>query len=193
MREDFLRAFDEEFTLPVVGRLEERGRHGSRLGAADELLRRSPIGAAAVERIEHDVAAAFVIKPFHKLAGRVIENGRVPTGLNLPEHLHDDGRLATSGVADDLEMLVLGAQRNSQHLLALVHSDADSSALDGLVELLGRDQNRPLQPPSILHFLASANVLGDGESDQDYDRDARQKPAAIRIVQRCSRRHRPVA
>ena len=58
MSEDFLRAFDEEFALPVVGWLEERGSNRSRFRAPDQLLRRSPIGAAAVERIEHNVAAA---------------------------------------------------------------------------------------------------------------------------------------
>ena len=129
MREDLLRAFDEEFTLPVVRRLEERGGHGAGLGAANEFLGRSPIRAAAVERIEHNVTAAFVVKSLDELAGGVVKDGRMPARLNLPQHLHDDGCLAASGVADDLEMLVLSPQRNAEHLPALIHLDADSSTL----------------------------------------------------------------
>jgi hypothetical protein len=78
----------------------------------------APIGAPAVERIEHNVAAAFVIKTLDEFAGRVIKNGGVATRLNLAQHLHDDGRFAAAGVADDLEVLILGAQRNAQHLAA---------------------------------------------------------------------------
>src|ERR1035437_9808231 len=153
MSEDLLRAFDEEFTLPDVRGLEERGGHGASLGATDQFLGRSPIGAAAVERIENNVTAAFVVKPFNELAGRVIDNGRVTARLNLAQHLHDDGCLATSGVADNLEMLVLSPQRNAEHLPALIDLDADSRPSNGLVELLWRYENWPLETAAVFHFL----------------------------------------
>src|SRR6266568_2929755 len=152
MSEDLLRAFDEEFTLPVVRRLEERGGHGAGLGAADEFLGRSPIWAAAVERIEHNIAAALVEEAFDELAGGIVKDGRMPARLNLPQHLHDDGCLATSGVAYDLEMLVFSPQRNAEHLPALIDLDADSRPSNGLVELLRRYENRPLESPAIFHF-----------------------------------------
>ncbi len=83
--------------------------------------------------------------------------------LDLPQHLHNDGGFAAASVADDLEMLVLGAQWNTQHLSAVVHLEADASALNGVVKLLRRHENRPLQSSSVLHFLATENVFANGE------------------------------
>jgi hypothetical protein len=51
-----------------------------------------------------------VIEALDKFAGRVIKNGGVTTRLDLAQHLHDDGGFAAANVADDLEMLVLGAE-----------------------------------------------------------------------------------
>src|ERR1017187_5112914 len=134
MGEYFLRAFDEKLALLIIGGLEERRGNRSGLGASDQLLRRPPVRAPAVERIEDNIAAMRVIEPFDKFAGRVIKNGGVAARLDLTQHLHDNGGFAAASVADDLEMLVLGAQWNTQHFSAVVHVEADASALNGLVK-----------------------------------------------------------
>src|SRR5260370_26499810 len=112
-----------------------------------------------------------VIEPLDKFAGRVIKNGGVAARLDLPQHLHDDGGFAAASVADDLEVLVLGAQRDTQHLAAMVHFEADTLALNGLVKLLWSHEHRPLQAPPVLHFLATANVLANGERKLRQQRD----------------------
>src|ERR1700683_3366097 len=163
MSKYFLRAIDEEFVLPFGGSLKERGSDGSRFRAPDKLLRRSPVGATAVKRIEHNVAAVFVIKTLDEFAGRVVDDGGVSTCLNLAQHLQDDGRFAAAGIADDLEMLILGAVRDTQHLSASIHFEADARPREGFVKLPGRHENRPLQASSVFHLLAAANVLWDGQ------------------------------
>src|SRR5258708_27908405 len=105
MSKYLLRAVDEEFILLFGGSVKERGGDRSSFRAPDKLLRRSPIGATAVQRLEHDIAATFVIKTLDEFAGWVVDNGRVATRLHLAQHLHDDGRFAPTGIADDLEML----------------------------------------------------------------------------------------
>ena len=50
-----------------------------------------------------------------------MDNSGVSTRLNLAQHLQDDGGLAAAGIADDLEMLILGALWNTQHLAASIH------------------------------------------------------------------------
>ena len=104
---------DEEFVLPFGGSLEERGSDGSSFRAPDKLLRWSPIRATAVKRIEHNIAAVFVIEALDEFAGRVMDNSGVSTRLNLAQHLPDDGRFAATRIADDLEMLILGALRDT--------------------------------------------------------------------------------
>src|SRR5664279_1839736 len=104
-----------------------------------------------------------VIEPLDKFTGRVIKNGGVAARLNLAQHLHDDGGFAAASVADDLEMLVLGAQWNTQDFSAMVHFEADARALNDLVKLPRSHEDRPLQSSSILHFLAAENVLANGE------------------------------
>src|SRR5713226_4789242 len=169
MSKYLLRAIDEEFVLPVGGSLKERGRDRSSFGAPDKLLRRSPIWATAVQRIEHDIAAPFVIKTLDEFAGWVMDNSGVSSCLNLAQHLQDDGRFAAAGIADDLEMLILGTLRYTQHLAASIHFEADARPCEGSVKLPRRHENRPLQAPSVLHLLATANVLWNGQrklSDQ---------------------------
>jgi hypothetical protein len=56
MGKDLLRTFSEEFTLFVVRRLEERSRNRPRLRTPYELFGRSPVRAAAVERIQDNIA-----------------------------------------------------------------------------------------------------------------------------------------
>src|ERR1039458_1979671 len=169
MSKYLLRAIDEEFVLPVGGSLKLRGRDRAGLSAADKLLRRSPIGATAVQRIEHNIAAAFVIETLDEFAGGVMDDSGVSTRLNLTQHLQDDGRFAAAGIADDLEMLILGALRNTQHLAASIYFEADARPFEGFVKLPGRHENRPLQASPVFHLLATPDVLWDGErklSDQ---------------------------
>jgi len=63
----------------------------------------------------------------------------VPSCLDLPEHLHDDGRLAAAGIADDLEVLVFGTLGHAQQVAAFVHLDPDSGSINCIIELLRRD------------------------------------------------------
>ena len=119
MGKDLLRSLGEKLALLVGRRLVQRGRNGLRFGPSAKLLGRSPIGAARVQRIENDVAAITVVEPLHELAGRVVDDGRMAAALNLPEHLHDEGRLASPGVAHELDVLAFGPLRNPHHLLGL--------------------------------------------------------------------------
>src|SRR6202789_3650633 len=98
MSKYLLRAVDEEFVLPFGGSLKERGGDRSSFCSPHKLLRRSPIGATAVERIEHNIAAAFVIKTLDEFAGRVMDNSGVSTRLNLAQHLQDDCCFAAAGI-----------------------------------------------------------------------------------------------
>src|SRR2546427_11167772 len=171
MSKYLLRAIDEEFVLLFGGSLKERGGDRSGFRASDKLFRRSPIGAPAVQRIEHDLAAAFVIKTLDEFAGRVVDNGRVATRLNLAQHLHDDGRFAATGIAYDIEMLSLGTLGNTQHLAASIHFEADARPFEGFVKLLRRHENRPLQAPPVLHLLATTNVLWNGQRKLRQERE----------------------
>jgi hypothetical protein len=96
----------------------------------------------------------------------------MPARLNLSQHLHDDGCLATSGVADNLEMLILSPQWNAEHLLALIDLDADSRPCNGLVELLRLHENRPLETPPVFHFLSAADVLRDRPRNHQNEPEA---------------------
>src|ERR1700739_1390408 len=79
--------------------------------------------------------------------------------LDLAEHLHNDRCLAATGISDDLEVLIFAAFGNPQKIPALVHLDSNSGALDRPVVLFRRDQNRPFETATILHFFPSPNVL----------------------------------
>src|SRR5260370_28092752 len=171
MSKYLLRAIEEEFALPFAWSLKERRGDRSSFCTPDKLLRRSPIGTPAVQRIEHDIAATFVIKTLDEFAGWVVDNGGVSTRLNLAQHLQDDGRFAAAGIADDLEMLILGALRDTQHLAASIHFEADARPFEGFVKLPRRHQNRPLQAPPVLHLLATANVLWDRQRKLPEQRD----------------------
>ena len=117
MGEDLLRRFSEELALLVRGRLVQRGGNGLGFGAAAQLFRWSPIGAARVERIEDDVAAFGIVEPLHELAGRIIDDGRMASLLDLHEKLHDEPGLARAGVAHQLDVLPFGAPGNAHELL----------------------------------------------------------------------------
>src|ERR1700728_3855897 len=171
MSKYFLRDIDEEFVLPVGGSLKQRCSDRSSFSAPDKLLRRSPIGTPAVQRIEHNIAAAFVIKTLDEFTGGVVDDSGVSTRLNLAQHLQDDGGFAAAGIADDLEMLILGALRDTQHLAASIHFEADAGTFESLVKLPGRHENRPLQAPPVLHLLATANVVWDGQRKLPEQRD----------------------
>ena len=58
MSKDFLRTFDKEFTLFVVGRLEKRSRNRARFRPPNQFFGRPPVGTSAVKRIEHNIATA---------------------------------------------------------------------------------------------------------------------------------------
>jgi hypothetical protein len=58
-------------------------------------------------------------------------------------------------------MLRFRLQRNSHHVPGFGCGEADSIAGDGLVELLGSEENWAFKTPAILQFLAAANVLTD--------------------------------
>src|SRR5260370_25306376 len=135
MSKYFLRAIDEEFVLPFGGSLKEGGGDRSSFRAPHKLLRRPPIGAPAVQRIEHNITAVFVIKTFDEFAGWVMDNGGVSACLNLAQHLQDDGRFAAAVIADDLEMLILGTLRYTQHLTASTHFEPDPLPSEASVTL----------------------------------------------------------
>jgi hypothetical protein len=104
---DFLRRLGEKLTLLVAGRLVKRGRNRLRFRLPAKLLGRSPIGAAGVQRVQHDVLALLVVEPLNELASRVVDDGHHP-GLNLPEYLHDEAGLAGPGVAHEFDVLRFG-------------------------------------------------------------------------------------
>jgi hypothetical protein len=57
MRKDLLWTFVEELAFFVIGWLDERRRKRPGLRTPDELFGRSPVRAAAVERIQDDIAS----------------------------------------------------------------------------------------------------------------------------------------
>ena len=77
----------------VLGRLEQRDGQRLRFGAAAQLFGWSPIGATLVERIQDDIASRRVVKPLHKLAGWVVNDGRITPAADLPEHLEQSADL----------------------------------------------------------------------------------------------------
>ena len=153
MGKDFLWRLCEKLALLVGGRLVKRRGDGLGLGATAQLFGWPPIGAASVERIEDNVATILVVKPLHELARRVVHDRRMATLFDLQEELHDEPRLASPGVAHQLDVLSFGALRYPHELLEFGCLEADAIALDGLVEALRRDQHRPFQQATILHFF----------------------------------------
>src|SRR5487761_1444508 len=125
MREDFLRTFNEELALLVTRWLEERSSNGACFRSSYQFLRWPPIRTPTVQRVEHNVAALFIVEALDELAGRVIEDGGVTARLDLPQHLHDDRGLPAARVPDDLEVLIFSPDRNAEHLPAAIRLDAD--------------------------------------------------------------------
>ena len=165
MSEDFLGRLGEELTLLVTGRLVERGRDSLGFGLAAQLLGRSPVGAPLVQRIEYQVAPLLVVEPLNELASRVVDDGRMTPTLYLPEHLHNQSRFAGPCVAHEFDMLRLGLQRDTHHVFGFGRDEADAIAIHGLVELFRCKQDWAFEPPSILQFLASADVFANGERE----------------------------
>ena len=129
MGEDLLRRLGEKLALLVRGRLVQGRGNGLGLGTATQLFGWSPIGAARIERIQNDVAAAGVVEPLHELAGRVIHDGRMAALFDLYEELHDQPGLARAGVAHDLDVLSFGALGDTHEVLGLGGFEADAIAL----------------------------------------------------------------
>ena len=91
MSKDLLRDFDKEFSLFILGWLEERGRDSGGLRVPGELLGRSPIGAPGVERVQDDITAAEVQKAPREFKGRIIDDCGLASRLDLAKQLQDDG------------------------------------------------------------------------------------------------------
>ena len=145
MGEDFLRSLGEKLALLIRGRLVQGRGNGPGLGTAAQLFGWSPIGAACIERIQNDVAAAGVIEPLHELAGWVVHDGRMAALLDLYEELHDQPGLARAGIAHDLDVLSFGALRDTHEVLRLGGFESDAIALDGFVETFGETRTGPFK------------------------------------------------
>ena len=113
MGEDLLRRFGKELTLLVCGRLIERGRNRLGLGAAAQLLGRPPVGAAGVKRVENDVAVFAVIEPLNKLAGGIVDDGRMTPFFDLQRSCMMS-RVLPAPVSPINSMFILGG--HSAHL-----------------------------------------------------------------------------
>ncbi len=111
-----------------------------------------------------------VVKAARVLQRWVVDDGRIASASNLPEHLHNNGRLASTGVRDDLNVLRLGLGRDAKHLLETVDFDAKSLPLYLAVEFFRREPLRPSQPSAVPHLLAAFDVLSDGKRKLDEQR-----------------------
>ena len=89
MGENLLRRLYEE-PIRDSFRLIQRNRQSLGFGLAAKLFRRVPVRHPCIEWIEHDVAAMRIVELLYKLAGRVINDGAVPAGVHLIEHLAND-------------------------------------------------------------------------------------------------------
>jgi hypothetical protein len=167
MSEYLLRRLRKELALFVRGRLVERGRNRLGLGTAAQLLGRSPVRAAGVQRIQNDVAVLAVIEPLNELAGRIVDDGRVTPLFDLHEYLHDEPGLARAGVAHQLDVLPFGEPGNAHELLRFDGSEANAVALDGAIESGWRDANRAFEQASILHLPEPIHVFARGKREHD--------------------------
>jgi hypothetical protein len=134
---------------------------------AAQLLRRSPIGAAPVERIQDNVTAGRIVKAFHILSRRVINDGRITPAAYLPEHLKHERGFTGSRVADDLHVLSLGAGRDTQHFAHPIDLEADAVPLDDTVELAWSEHLRAFQPTPIAKLFLPLHIFQDRKRQQD--------------------------
>src|ERR1700694_2679831 len=58
----------------------------------------------------------WVIEAARVLQRRVVDDGGIAPASNLPEYLHNERRLACTGVGNDLHMLRLGLRRDANQL-----------------------------------------------------------------------------
>ena len=172
MRENLGRRVVKEFVDHVCLSLIKRGGDGVGLGIRFHLLRRSPVRAAVIERVEHDVAALFIEEPLDVLAGRVVDDGRVFPVPDLAQNLHDELGLANPGVAHDLDVLRLFALRNSHHPARFGCHETDAFPLCHPVELLRREHERTAQNAAIFHLPEPLDVLGNGEHERHNKADS---------------------
>ena len=111
-----------------------------------------------------------VVKAARVLQRRVVDDGGIAAASNLPEHLHNNGGLASTGIRDDLNVLRLGLGRDAKHLLQTVDFDAKSLPLYLAVEFFRREPLRPFEPPAVPHLLAAFDVLSDGKRKLEEQR-----------------------
>jgi len=102
MGEDLRGRLMEELVLRVRRRRIQRLGDRVGLGVLSDLLGRSPVRAAGVERIENDVAALFIVEPLDILAGRIVDDGGMTAVPDLRKDLGDEGRFAELGAVVDL-------------------------------------------------------------------------------------------
>ena len=145
-----------------------------------DLLGRSPVRAAGVQGIEHDIAALLVIEALDVLAGRVIDDGGVATVPDLREYLRNESRLARAGVADQLKVLRLVPSRNAHPVPHVAGLEPYPVASYLLVERFRREHHRPLQPPPVLQGAEAMDVARDGEREKE-DEDEQSLAQADRV------------
>ena len=112
------------------------------------------------------VASRRIVEPLDVLACRVIDHGGLSPLPDLLQHLHDEGRLADAGIADDLKVLSLVAQRDSHQLFGFCRLKANAAALHSLVKFGGRIHHGPLQPPPVLQLAETLKVLRRSEAER---------------------------
>src|ERR1700730_9178414 len=165
--EDLLRGLDEELTLLVLRRLEERHRKSLRFGASAEFFRGAPVGTPLIERIQDYVAVLRVVKAFDKLPCGVVDDRGIATMFYLPKNLEHDHSLSRSGISDDLQVLGLRPLRYADHCLHFVGLDAYAIPCDAVLELPRSHHLGAFESSSVSQRLASSNVLGDGKRELD--------------------------
>src|ERR1035437_8685789 len=184
MGENLLRRLGEKLALLVAGRLVKRGCNRLRLSLAPQLFGRPPVGATVVQRVQYNVATFFRIEALNKFASRVVDDGRVASALNLPKYLHDERCLARARVSHQLDVLRLCLKRYPHHLFCFSGFEADTVSVHRLVELLGREHDRPLEQPAVLQFLAALDVFRDRKRKLRQQRkEPKQKRKLVDVPQ----------
>ena len=88
-------------------------------------------------------------------------------------------------------MLGFGLSWYPHHLFGFGRFEADTVALDGLIELLGREHHRPFEQPSVLHLLAALDVFPNGKRELRQQRkEAKQERKFVDVPERCRPRRR---
>ena len=161
MRKDSARGFGEELVVVVpVG--EQRRRQGQRLRLVPDFIRRRPIGAPGIERIEDEVAAGGRVELGGVFERRIVDDRGVAAGLDLRQHLPDQRGLPGAGVAHDEDMTRLDRTRDAHGAggpkRAAPLDEADAVRPQPTVEPARRDEFRPLQPSPVAAFTRPREV-----------------------------------